>query len=488
MEKKWIIIADTAALENKRAIELISSAIVKYTSYPPGVFSCSEASMLALTDHNAVIIGSPRENPYIAQLIGAGELKSPDTHTGAYSLCVSWESTLGTAVIAVTSEDTFGVVWGVADLCNYYLGYEVFFGNKLNRNNKQVAKIPFTEKMPDFKRSSSPRADRRAIWTWGHCIYDYRAFFRNMMKLKLNEIVIWCDHPPINGKEVVKCAHSHGIRVIFGYSWGWDVNSATDMDMNDRDAWKKKAQDILELYDSKYADFGADGIYFQSFTETKERTRGDVVIAEAVTDWVNTASALFFEKYPEIRLQFGLHATSVACDLEYLKHTDDRVEILWEDCGAFPYSYYPERIEGFDETMSFTRRIATLRGSLDRFGAVFKGMTTLDWDNFTHHDGGFILGEVEGEALLELACDRQRLWRLIDPLWVQNYSYFDEAVKSITDLKGTDVSVQLLAEDGLIEERIPLSLAIAAEGLWKCDEDKLPLTTRVALGSFVYNG
>ena len=46
-------------------------------------------------------------------------------------------------------------------------------------------------------------------------MYDYRGFFENMARLKLNEIIIWNDYAPTNGREIVAYAHSLGIRVIW---------------------------------------------------------------------------------------------------------------------------------------------------------------------------------------------------------------------------------------------------------------------------------
>ena len=43
------------------------------------------------------------------------------------------------------------------------------------------------------------------------------------------------------------------------------------------------------------------------------------------------------EENPKLHIQFGLHASSVREHLEDISGVDDRVEIVWEDCGAFPF-------------------------------------------------------------------------------------------------------------------------------------------------------
>ncbi|MBO5669983.1 MAG: hypothetical protein J6S41_00405, partial [Clostridia bacterium] len=55
--------------------------------------------------------------------------------------------------------------------------------------------------------------------------------------------------------------------------------------------------------------------------------------------------------------QFGLHATSVNTHLDSIARVDKRVEIVWEDCGEFPYGYTP-RVESeaeFEKSLDFTR-------------------------------------------------------------------------------------------------------------------------------------
>ena len=61
-----------------------------------------------------------------------------------------------------------------------------------------------------------------------------------------------------------------------------------------------------------------DGIYFQSFTELNQDAIDGVLIAEAVTRFVNYTSTKLFERYPKLELQFGLHANSVKDKLEYI--------------------------------------------------------------------------------------------------------------------------------------------------------------------------
>ena len=41
---------------------------------------------------------------------------------------------------------------------------------------------------------------RREMWTWGYVIYDYKGFVDNMVKCKLNTLIVWNDYLPLNIK------------------------------------------------------------------------------------------------------------------------------------------------------------------------------------------------------------------------------------------------------------------------------------------------
>ena len=74
-----------------------------------------------------------------------------------------------------------------------------------------------------------------------------------------------------------------------------------------------------------------------------------------MTEFVNHTAQQMLSRYPGLDLQFGLHATSVKNQLDYMKKVDPRLTIVWEDCGAFPYDYIPSKIAGFEEHWRRTR-------------------------------------------------------------------------------------------------------------------------------------
>ena len=73
----------------------------------------------------------------------------------------------------------------------------------------------------------------------------------------------------------------------------------------------------------------------------KRANIGERNVAETVVNLVNEAAEELWKITPDLHLIFGLHATSVREQLDKIAKVDKRIEILWEDCGEFPYHYRP---------------------------------------------------------------------------------------------------------------------------------------------------
>ena len=237
--------------------------------------------------------------------------------------------------------------------------------------------------------------------------------------------------------------------------------------------------------EKEYKEIGGDGIYFQTFTELTKDNIDGVLIAEAATKFVNKTAALFYEKYPDIELQFGLHATSVSNRLEFLKAIDSRIRIVWEDCGAFPFSYMPNDIDSFDVTKKFVNVISTLRGKNERFGVVTKGLVKLDWLQFEHATGAQCIGIVSKNMKNNRIDRKRRIWRYIQAGWLKNADKAYEMVQEMFHLKNGDLCVFALVEDGMFEENIAYPVALYSEMLWDCNGDYKQLMKDVALRSYV---
>lgn len=293
----------------------------------------------------------------------------------------------------------------------------------------------------------------KGIWTWGHVIYDYRKFFENMKELGMNKITIWNDYAPVNSKDILEEAHRNGIRVIWGFSWGWDTdcqNAITDISAERLLSIK---ENVLKTFNGQYKEISVDGIYFQTFTELDKREINGIRIADAVVELVNSTAGELMLQNPQLNIEFGLHAMGVKEDLDIIAKTDKRVRIVWEDLGAFPFAYKPTETDNFNETLSLVRKVVQLRGSDEKCGFIVKGMTTLDWSSFVHAERPLIIGTGSREFIEKRQLEKNAAWEELTEGWNHSFVY---AQKTFELLKASDneISVQALIEDGMFENEI----------------------------------
>lgn len=462
--KKFAIIY--GKLENdlqKRAIEELSSILLDYTLEYPACFAYDEST--DMTDCICIYIGTKQSNPYIRNT-------SPKTLSKEEECCIKVRD----SVVTIEGYDDAGVLYGVLDFYNKYIV-------KYEHPDTDEYWVNFLEKdtLPDFEYASAPSVKERGLWTWGHVIYDYRGYLDNMMKLKMNRVIIWNDFLPINAEEIVRYAHSRNIKVIWGFAWLWDTN-CNRFDLKNLDGY---SEEIFAKYEAEYAKALGDGIYFQTFTELGEDNIDGILIAEAAAKFVNHTAALFYKKYPHMELQFGLHATSVRNRLDFIKTVDPRIRIVWEDCGSFPFSYIPKDIDAFDETKCFVKNISQLRGENDRFGVVTKGLVKLDWSHFEHPKGPQCIGICSEYMKRNRTERKRRIWRYIQASWLTNADKAYEMIQEMCCTKVGDLCAFALVEDGMFEENIMYPVALYSEMLWDCQRDINELMNEVALRSYV---
>lgn len=462
MKKTAIIYGEYTTGIQKKAVEVLSAFIMDYTFEYPVCFRYAEAP--DLSTFRCIYIGTKENNAYIAQ-----NSEATLNHAEAYSIRVHCNNAI------IEGSDDAGVLYGCVDF------YNRFIACIEHPDEERFGINPFDREWPDFDLTTHPAITQRGIWTWGHVIYDWRGFVDNLVKLKLNTVVVWNDHPPVNAAEMVAYAHDCNVKVIWGYAWFWDTRCA---EIDIEEAYASSAA-ILEKYERDYLPLGGDGIYFQSFTELHTEKIGDKLIAEAVTEFVNKTAAGFFDKYPDLELQFGLHATSVKEKLTYIANVDPRVRIVWEDCGAFPFSYWPKDIEAFDDTCSFVNRIAALRGDDDRFGVVTKGLINLDWEQFEHIQGPVFVGGSSNRFRQNRLSQKRRIWRYLLAYWMINADKAQDMVRLMQKCKDGDLYITALIEDGMFEEKIMYPAALYAEMLWDCSIDLKQMMSQVALRSYV---
>lgn len=476
MSKRWVILSNKYDGFVKKAVNTLSGVISEYVNYVIPVRISQSVSSDDFKKSNFIIVGTGENNTLFDSFVDKGLLDAP-TDSQGYSIYVGGSGEEDSQVIAILGKDEIGALYGAMEFCNNYVGNFLFY--KGARMSEELYRTGFERILTEYKAMRAPAIKRRALWTWGHVIYDYRKFLENMLRLRLNELVIWNDRVPLNARDIVDYAHSLGIKVIFGYSWGWDNGCAAHAESLTDDNLETIKKNIITTYENEYKNTGCDGIYFQSFTELNAETAGGRSIAESVTALVNETAEKLLSKYPTLDLQFGLHATSVKNKLEVISKVDERITIVWEDCGAFPYAYFADNAEGFEDTLDFTDRIVTLRGERERFGTVLKGMVCLDWKIFEHFDESYVLGERTQKYLKKRSAEKDKIWRAVQSGWLKNADLARKTVALIAE-KSENAVIEALCEDGLFEEKIMLPTAIYAELLFNPDENINELISRVS--------
>jgi len=297
----------------------------------------------------------------------------------------------------------------------------------------------------------------------------------------MNTIIVWNDFAPVNAADFIAYAHDRNVKVIWGFPWLWD----TDCNKFDISSLGSAGDEIAEKYRREYAPLQADGIYFQSFTELEKEEIGGVLIAEAVTNFVNETAQKLFAITPDLELQFGLHATSVKEKLQYLRHVDPRIRIVWENCGSFPFSYIPQDVGEFEKTCGFVRTIAQLRGDRENFGAVTKGLVKLDWNAFTHPKGPACFGVSSREVQANRVVRKHKYWKYIQAYWMTYADKAHEMIRLMQQERQGELVLTGLVEDGIFEKHIYFPVALYSEMLWDCESKTSDLINAVALRDYV---
>ena len=478
MEKRWILLTDRYEGLEKKAINMLFAEMAGHLPYVLSVRSTQSVTEGELANANIILVGRADGNELIVKCQKHELINLPQRSEG-YAVYVG-ESVFGAEnqMIVIAGFDTAGVLYGCMDFCNKYLGDVIYRGKNIWTD--ETFDQALNKALIPWQVSTAPTIRRRAIWTWGHVIYDYRGFFENMARLRLNEIVIWNDVAPLNAKDVVDYAHSLNIKVIWGFAWGWDTSCKNVLDQYDDQFVGKVKKQVLKTYEREYRNTGADGIYFQTVTEHNVAEIQGKPVAQLVTELVNEIAGTLLERKPDLHIQFGLHATSVKNKLEYIKNVDKRIYIVWEDCGSFPFEYYADKTDDFESTLKFTENTLVLRGNDEKWGAVLKGMLKLDWRKFEHFSAPYILGERTDGYIKQRQAQKDRIWKLQQASWLKNADYVRRIIEAVGKYGKEDAVVQGLVEDAMLENRIAFPVALLAEMLWSPEGDSGEMIEQVS--------
>jgi len=451
-------------LEGQAALEM-QKAIQQFLPYVLPV-SLSEDTSLNESGHLAVVGNA--EQPLIRRLIESDVILKPEGAEG-YSVYLG-QAPWGTQakLLVVAGSDAAGTLYGSQEAASR-LSLE---GHLLDGF---AARRHHIENGAAFSAAEKPAISRRGIWSWGYAIYSSRAFIDNMVKLKFNTLIIWNDQVPLNIVDVINYAHAKGIRVILGFHCGWGHRSLDISKAEDRAAI---VRNVLKIYQEQYAHLPHDGIYFQTLTEHNEKTLSGASTASWVCKLANEAAEALLGKYPGIRMEFGIHGTSIGDDDKDLQPLDPRVELVWEDCGSVPFAYFAYQTEAYQQTLDWSKRLANLRPN-NEFAMVAKGWMQLRWDrDFENHES-FILGEQSEGWIHQRLTARESEWKKINHHWYHSYPLAAAFYRELLQVNPR-MTVTGLVEDGLLEERIQPSVALFAETLWNPYRSDTELLARAA--------
>jgi len=456
----WEIVYSRYEGMQAKAMQLLSAEVGYRVTRDPGVYTlyvlpCVQESSV-LPEKCAIIIGRREESALLQQYI-----KPEEVPEDGYCIRVmknpvneiyNW--------ILIAGADDASLYYGAVDFLDHYLVQHSHY--PMCDNNETL-----DFELPDSIHISKPQTKRRMIFTWGHPINDYRLFMRNMARLKLNEVIIWNDFCPVNAREIMEYAHEWGIRVIWGFAWGW-IDGCGNIKSIDDDYLANVKQAVLDKFEKEYAHLDLDGIYFQSFTEVWDSQIGGRSIAETVVRLVNETADELIARHPGLEIQFGLHANSVRNNLEAISRTDPRVEIIWENHDAFPINSEPDFQEenAFESTSDFIKKILDLRPGA-KVGILYKGYCTLDWSKFAYQRGPFLLGEAHPRLIAHDTALREQRWRFLQGQWMQ-YGESAQRISQLIHELDPEGNVAL-GMAGMFDDGIWFPEAVSSHMFWNSD-------------------
>lgn len=466
-KRNWKIIYAKYEQMEQKAIDLVSAEVGKIICRDQGVYTlhvlpCEKFGCEVNT--NAIAIGLYQENPFAQQFFKAADVPE---NGYAIKVCDNPDNE-ELKLVVITAWDARNLFYGAVDFVDDYLPSAAPVAGGLRTPYET-----FNHKLPDYEKKSFSKVKTRSIFTWGHPINDYRKYIENIARLKINQLIVWNDFIPLNAEAIVNYAHEYGIELIWGFPWGW----GTDCRKIDFDKLDELRESIVQTFRDNYNGTG-DGIYFQSFTEINEDYIGDVLVAEAVTKFVNRVAQDIYAINPEIRVQFGLHALSVKNHIEFFEDVDERIEIIWEDCGTFPYHYLPSTVNNVDfpKTLDFTERIIKQR-NFGQIGLVYKGMMTMDWTKFVHQSGPYVMGRGADGLIQNDVNMLKPIWKYFQAEWMKDGKYVWEFTRFVNKIGGGNVNLCIA---GALDGGIWFPEALCAELMWSSEEEYQAIIERVA--------
>ena len=184
-----------------------------------------------------------------------------------------------------------------------------------------------------------------------------------------------------------------------------------------------------------------------------------------MTELVNAVAMRIHAESPGTEIVFGLHSNSMKRKgaAEAIARVDPSLEILWENCGGFPFWETDGKIDLPD--VAFCDQILALN---QHVGLAWKAQLRMDWGNYVHPAGPFMLG-CAGERLL--ARDRAVTvprYASFDEDWILNGKFAHDFVRHIRVGKYPPKELNAVAE---YNPPFGFATHCQAELFWNSDEE-----------------
>jgi len=282
-----------------------------------------------------IVLGTRGNNAAVRQLMESGFLTEP-THPQGYSIrCGPQPGNNRHWLLAIAGGDAAGALYALRDLEHYHMDSFLPAAGGLA--------------VEPFERREQPAIEYRGHWVWGCNMPDKPAWIENMSRWKLNELIHWDNSPPQRAREYVAFAHQRGVRVVWGFGWGWvpgwnfdlpaqfDPGQGEGVELCPSSEFNLQffRREILRKVHEDYAPTGCDGIYFQAFTECPKcqcprcanRSMGELMLR-----FVNPIVDAIKRDFPDLWISCGIHHDFG--EFSYLRDLDARCNIFWENCES----------------------------------------------------------------------------------------------------------------------------------------------------------
>jgi hypothetical protein len=404
--------------------------------------------------------------------------------------------TRGDHLVELIGYDAAGLLWAVRDFQHYYCDGWV---DALRKGTSQEINV-----------TSAPTIQNRGLWTWLRGCYEPYAYIDRASEWKLNTVIFWNEFVPMNADLLTAYAHERGVRIWWGFSWGWSVGDFKNarpeiaqrltalyekqkkkwgdhlqtLDLSDPETAPALKDLVLDIYERQYAWIPEiDGIYFQSATEAvnpaypnKGPELGDAFVRNIVPIMEE-----LHRRYPKLKISAGIHNTGTKETYRALQQAPAWCNIMWE-AGA---TWAPSReialdqmkYRGAEEDFAGIYRI-TMNACMEYRGELIRGEKDHVWLPrqevlWDYLENGQPEGSAAGFKILkvgdkEVGCPCTSDWRRGKGRLVDNANY-REFLTWARDMAGGPAKskgIILLIEAGLIDLKMRRVPAMLAEALW----------------------